>query len=136
MYPPPQLRLCACRKYSGTEAECVEVVLTRIRLINVCSVILDVYNFSNNTITVVQDILSNWVDNPKLVKNFLLLRRYNDEQNVILTFNKPLGETSYGFLIPQTINPAVLSNINTLQANVQAQLLSTQAAVSNTQQTI
>ena len=89
---------------------------------------LDVYGFSNNTITVVGDILSNWVDNPKLVKTFLLLRRYNDEQNVILTFNKPPGATSYGFIIPETINPTVVNNINTLQANVQAQLLSTQAS--------
>jgi hypothetical protein len=89
---------------------------------------LDVYSFSGNTITVVGDILSNWVINPYLVKTFLLLRKYNDEQNVILTFNKPPGATSYGFIIPETISPEVINNINTLQANVQAQLLSTQAS--------
>jgi hypothetical protein len=88
---------------------------------------LDVYSFSGNTITVVGDILNNWVDNPTLVKTFLLLRKYNDEQNVILTYNKPNGATSYGFLLPNTVSPEVINNINTLQANVQAQLLSTQA---------
>ena len=89
---------------------------------------LDVYSFSGNTITVVGAILSNWVINPSLVKTFLLLRKYNDEQNVILTFTKPSGATSYGFIIPETISPQVVDNINTLQANVQAQLLSTQTS--------
>lgn len=89
---------------------------------------LDVFSYSNGTITTVGDILSNWVVNPKLVTTFLLLRKYNDEQNVILTYNKPDGATSYGFLLPNTVNPSVVDNINTLQANVQAQLLSTQAS--------
>lgn len=88
---------------------------------------LDVYSYSGNTFTVVGDILNNWVGNPSLITTFLLLRRYNDEQNVILTYNKPNGATSYGFLLPDTVNPVVVNNINTLQANVQAQLLSTQA---------
>lgn len=92
---------------------------------------LDVYSFSGNTITVVGDILSNWITNPKLVQTFLLLRKYQDEQNVILTFNKPLGQTSYGFLIPNTVSPQITNNINTLQAAVQAQLLSTQTGTSN-----
>ena len=89
---------------------------------------LDVVSYDNGIITTVGDILSNWVDNPSLVTTFLLLRKYNDEQNVILTYNKPNGATSYGFLIPDTINPIVIDNINALQANVQAQLLSTQAS--------
>jgi hypothetical protein len=88
---------------------------------------LDVFNYSGNTFTVVGDILNNWVADPSLVTTFLLLRRFNDEQNVILTYNKPNGATSYGFLLPDTVNPVVVDNINTLQANVQAQLLSTQA---------
>ena len=78
-------------------------------------------------------ILTNWAENHTLVKYFLLLRRYNDEQNVIINYIKPNGQTSYGFIIPETINPVVLSNINTLQANVQAQLLSTQTATGNVQ---
>lgn len=88
---------------------------------------LDVSGYSNGVITTVGDILSNWIDNPSLVTTFLLLRRFNDEQNVILTYNKPNGATSYGFLLPNTVSPEIVDNINTLQANVQAQLLSTQA---------
>lgn len=76
----------------------------------------------------VPTITTTWVNNSALVETFLLLRRYQDEQNVIMTFNKPSGETSYGFIIPETISPEVVNNINTLQANVQAQLLSTQAS--------
>jgi hypothetical protein len=85
---------------------------------------LDVFSFSNDTITVVGEILSNWVANPNRVKIFLLLKKYQDEQNIILTFNKPPGQTSYGFIIPETVNPQITDNINTLQAAVQSQLLS------------
>ena len=76
----------------------------------------------------VPTILPAWVTAYTLVKTLLLLRRYNDEQNVIVNFTKPIGQTSYGFILPNDINPLVLSNINTLQAKVQAQLLSTQAS--------
>lgn len=77
----------------------------------------------------IPNILPNWASNTGLVQNFLLLSRYNDEQNVILTYTKPPGATSYGFLLPETISPEVPANINTLQAKVQSQLLSTQANV-------
>ena len=94
---------------------------------------LDIYTSSLNSgslqITTFPTILTNWTANKSLVQNFLLLRRYEDEQNVILTFNKPLGQTSYGFLIPNTVSPQITNNINTLQAAVQSQLLSTQTAI-------
>ena len=87
-------------------------------------------SFSSGSLTIftVPNIITNWVANSSLVQTFLLLRRYDDEQNVIMTFNKPAGPTSYGFIIPETINPVVTANINTLQANVQSQLLSNQSA--------
>jgi hypothetical protein len=78
-------------------------------------------------INTVPTISPNWVINTALVQEFLLLTRYNDEQNVIIKFTKPSGPTSYGFLLPSTVSPAVTSNINELQSKVQAQLLSTQA---------
>lgn len=83
----------------------------------------------NNTLTVTvsPQVLDNWMINPKLIYKFLLLKKYEDEQNVILTFNKNPGATSYGFLIPDTINPIVVRNINTLQAAVQSQVLTSQA---------
>jgi len=61
------------------------------------------------------------------ISTFLLVKRVKDEQNIILQFKKPVGQTSYGFLIPENINPNVLININSLQSSVQSQLLSTQA---------
>ena len=64
------------------------------------------------------------VATPAFVSTILLLRAYEDEQNVIMTFNKPVGQTSYGFLIPNTVSPEITNNINTLQAAVQSQLLS------------
>ena len=79
------------------------------------------------TVTVSPQVLENWMINPKLIYKFLLLKKYEDEQNVILTFNKNPGPTSYGFLIPDTINPIVVRNINTLQAAVQSQVLTSQA---------
>lgn len=92
---------------------------------------LDVIGYSvdsNNrvNISVVPSILSNWVSNPNSILQFLLLRKYRDEQNVQLTFVKKSGQTSYGFLIPNNINPEVLLKINTIQSQVQSQLLSTQ----------
>lgn len=72
-------------------------------------------------------VLDNWMINPKEIFTFLLLRRYEDEQNVILSFDKIPGQTSYGFLIPDTISPEVVQNINTLQAAVQSQLLVNQS---------
>ena len=78
-------------------------------------------------IVTVPNILTSWVATPTNVKEFLLLRRYNDEQNIIMTFNKNPGQTSYGFLIPNTVSPEITNNINTLQAAVQSQLLSNQS---------
>jgi hypothetical protein len=78
-------------------------------------------------VVVSPQIVPSWQENPKLIYKLLMLKRYNDEQNVILTFNKNPGQTSYGFGIPDTISPEVTENINTLQAAVQSQLLSNQA---------
>lgn len=84
---------------------------------------------SNNrlNISVVPEIYSSWVANSSSILKFLLLKRYNDEQNIQLTFTKKPGQTSYGFLIPNNIDPIVIQKINTIQSQVQAQLLSTQA---------
>jgi len=94
---------------------------------------LDVYTASLSGgrlyITTFPSILESWVNTPSLVQQFLLLRRYEDEQNVIVTYNKPPGQTSYGFLISNTTSPQITNNINTLQAAVQSQLLSTQTAI-------
>lgn len=83
---------------------------------------------SRLSIEVTPQVLDNWLGiNPEGLGPFLLLKRYEDEQNVIVTFNKVPGATSYGFLVPETISPEVEENINTLQAAVQSQILNSQS---------
>jgi hypothetical protein len=53
----------------------------------------------------------------------LFLKRIQDETSIILDFPKPAGKTSYGFTIPQNINPAVLDNIDQITKNVNQQLI-------------
>jgi hypothetical protein len=92
---------------------------------------LDVVSGSvvNGTLNVIvtPQVLDNWMLDPKQIYTFLLLRRYQDEQNIILSFTKTPGQTSYGFLIPDTVSPQLINNINTLQATVQSQLLVNQS---------
>jgi hypothetical protein len=79
------------------------------------------------SITVVPQVISNWITDPSRIKRFLLLRKFKDEQSVIMTFNKTPGQTSYGLLLPETVSSEVTENINTLQAAVQSQLLTGQS---------
>jgi hypothetical protein len=62
---------------------------------------------------------------------FLVLSRRQDETNVILSFTKRAGKTSYGFLIPDNISPAVLANIDTITREVKQKLLNDQPAIDN-----
>lgn len=62
---------------------------------------------------------------------FLVLSRRQDETNVILSFTKRDGKTSYGFLIPENISPTVLANIDTITREVKQKLLNDQPAIDN-----
>jgi hypothetical protein len=53
----------------------------------------------------------------------LFLKRVIDETNIIIELPKPPGKTSYGFSIPQNIDPAVLANIDVITRNVNSQLI-------------
>jgi hypothetical protein len=53
----------------------------------------------------------------------LFIKRIIDETSVILDFPKPEGKTSYGYIIPQNISPAVMANIDTINRNVNQQLV-------------
>lgn len=77
-------------------------------------------------VDVIPNVVTNWVNSPSLITRVLILRKYKDEQNVVLTFNKQPGATSYGFLIPEQTNPIVTAQINTLQSAIQSQLLENQ----------
>jgi len=56
----------------------------------------------------------------------VFLRKIEDETNVILKFNKPPGDTSYGFIIPSNLHPDVLANIDTITKEVKQKLLADQ----------
>ena len=56
----------------------------------------------------------------------LFLKRIKDETNVLLKFIKKPGKTSYGFLIPNTLAPDVLANIDAITRQVKQKLLSDQ----------
>jgi hypothetical protein len=53
----------------------------------------------------------------------LFLKRVIDETSIIIELPKPPGKTSYGFSIPQNIDPAVLANIDVITRNVNSQLV-------------
>jgi uncharacterized protein (TIGR02145 family) len=62
--------------------------------------------------------------NENLMLEVLFLGNEKDETNVVLTFSKKPGQTSYGFLIPETLAPDVLENIDTITKQVKQKLLS------------
>jgi cold shock CspA family protein len=64
-------------------------------------------------------------------KRFLILSRKIDETNVILSFTKRDGKTSYGFLIPENLSSDVLNNIDTITREVKQKLLSDQSIISD-----
>jgi hypothetical protein len=60
------------------------------------------------------------------VNKVLLLSKLPDETNINLSFNKPDGQTSYGFIIPDNLSPDVLKNIDVITRQVNTKLLATQ----------
>jgi hypothetical protein len=62
---------------------------------------------------------------------FLLLSRQPDETNVITTFQKRDGKTSYGFLIPDIISSEVLGNIDIITKEVKQKLLNDQPLIND-----
>ena len=67
----------------------------------------------------------------KTYTRFLILSRRPDETNVILSFTKREGKTSYGFLIPENISPAVLDNIDAITSQAKQKLLNDQSIISD-----
>jgi hypothetical protein len=78
------------------------------------------------SITVTPSLVSNLASGSytsNLINSVLLLSKVADETNINLSFDKLDGQTSYGFLIPDNLSPAVLKNINTITRQVQQKLL-------------
>lgn len=62
-------------------------------------------------------------------KKMIFLTRIEDETNIILEFKKKAGKNSYGFVIPENIDPIVLKNIDIIAKEVQSKLLSNQPVI-------
>jgi hypothetical protein len=56
-------------------------------------------------------------------EKIVFTKRVPDETTMILQGKKNPGKTSYGFAIPENINPTILKNANTLQSTIQSQIL-------------
>jgi hypothetical protein len=65
------------------------------------------------------------------LKRFLLLSRISDETNVILSFIRREGKSSYGFLIPEDISSNVINNIDTITKEVKQKLLNDQSIIND-----
>lgn len=61
----------------------------------------------------------------------VFLRKIKDETNIISRFRKPVGNTSYGFIIPDNIHPDVLNNIDIITKEVKLKLLADQQGNTN-----
>lgn len=74
-------------------------------------------------ITVYEDIDGYFGNLCSKYYKILFIKRIIDETSVILDFPKPPGKTSYGYIIPQNISPALIANIDTINTNVNQQLI-------------
>ena len=63
------------------------------------------------------------------VNTVLILKKLKDETNIILSYAKPSGSTSYGFLIPENLAPEVLANIDTITSQVETRLVNDQGSI-------
>jgi hypothetical protein len=58
-----------------------------------------------------------------LIDKWVILSKVDDETNILLTFDKPAGSTSYGFVIPNNLHPDMLKNIDTITKEVKQKLI-------------
>jgi hypothetical protein len=61
-----------------------------------------------------------------LFRKFIVLTGVEDETNLYVNFNKLPGSTSYGFILPESLAPDILKNIDTITSQVKQKLLADQ----------
>jgi hypothetical protein len=64
-------------------------------------------------------------------KRLLILSRKPDETNVVLSFAKKSGKTSYGFLISENLDKDMLSKIDVITREVKLKLINDQTIIDN-----
>jgi hypothetical protein len=92
--------------------------------------VLDILSTATNNsqleLSVIPNLSEYFQNNPNQISELLIIKKVKDEQNIIMSFKKSPGDTSYGFVIPENISLDIVDNISSIQSNVQNQLLSTQ----------
>jgi hypothetical protein len=90
----------------------------------IANVVLD---FNNRLLLQLNTQLPNSLNIPQYnstsIDRWVILSKINDETNALLTFDKPSGTTSYGFIIPQNLHPDMLKNIDTITKEVKQKLI-------------
>jgi hypothetical protein len=88
------------------------------------------YSGSNKCVTLNGSIPSSLISSinggnltPAGVDEFILLKKNKDESNLLLSFDKLFGATSFGFIIPDNIHSDVLNNIDIITKEVKQKLL-------------
>lgn len=79
------------------------------------------YNISGSLNILSSNVPSNL--SPSNIEEFIILKKVEDETNIIITYNKKPGATSLGFILPSNLNSDVLSNIDTITTNVKNKLI-------------
>jgi hypothetical protein len=91
------------------------------------SEIKKVYITNDRVFLELNEILPNSLNIRKYTNNsinqFLLLSRRKSENNIILIFDKPPGNTSLGLLIPSNLHPDMLKNIDTITKELKGKLV-------------
>ena len=77
-------------------------------------------------LTIAPNFITSNVFGTGSIKEYVYLKRIEDETNVILNSKKRDGKTSYGFLLPPNLSPTVLNNIDTITKEIQQKLNLTQ----------
>jgi hypothetical protein len=76
-------------------------------------------------ITVQPDLPSNLLSGSAdgNLQTIIFLKKKEDETSIYINYMKPDGKTSFGFSIPEDINPNVLENIDTINKEIQSKKL-------------
>lgn len=57
------------------------------------------------------------------LNTIIFLKKKEDETSIYVNYVKPEGKTSYGFTIPEDVNPNVIENIDTITKEIQSKKL-------------
>lgn len=88
------------------------------------NVIYNIENIYTSSLGLTIEVSPNFSsENTSNIQYILILKRSSDETNSIISYVKPSGSTSYGFIIPNNIHPDMLKNIDVITKETKTKLL-------------